>query len=347
MRLRAERPLRTRQSVSIVTKNTVSLDILANAIRKSVRAALLLFVAVVVSPAQQAASNPQESKAEPPAANQDAYSGVTFRAGTELVVLHTTVVDKDDHVITDLTQDDFKVFEEDAPQQILRFVREDVPVSLGILVDNSGSMRDKRHTVNVAALDFVKASNQEDEVFIVNFNDEAFLDSPFTRSQERMQDALQRIDSRGGTALYDAASMSLDYLEEEGKHDKKVLLIISDGEDNASRGTLEKLVRRLQETDTIIFAVGLLSEEDRRSAKRAQRAIRHITRATGGAAYFPDNTADVHALTQQIAHAIRNQYILMYRPDENKQPGFRRVRVALVGKARKYDIRHRPGYFGN
>jgi VWFA-related protein len=193
----------------------------------------------------------------------------------------------------------------------------------------------------------VKASNPEDEVFIVNFNDEPFLDSPFTKSQERMQDGLQRIDSRGGTALYDAASVSLDYLQEEGKHDKKVLLIVTDGEDNASRGTLEKLVRRLQETDTIIFAVGLLSEEDRRSAKRAQRAIRHITRATGGASYFPDNTDDVHALTQQIAHAIRNQYIMIYRPDEKKQPGFRRVRVALVGKARKYDVRHRPGYFAN
>jgi VWFA-related protein len=141
--------------------------------------------------------------------------------------------------------------------------------------------------------------------------------------------------------------MSLDYLEEEGKQDKKVLLIISDGEDNASRGTLEKLVRRLQETDTIVYAVGLLSDEDRRSAKRAQRAIRHMTHATGGAAYFPESADDLHALTQQIAHAIRNQYILGYRPDEKKQPGFRRVRVALTGKARKYDVRHRPGYFSN
>jgi VWFA-related protein len=339
-----------------VTTNPASPKTLANALQRPVWA-LLILAALSVALAQQPASDPQQGrpeqgkpdqgKTEPAAPNQDAYSGVTFRADTELVVLHTTVVDKDDHVVTDLSQEDFKVFEDDAPQQILRFVREDVPVSLGILVDNSGSMRDKRRTVNAAALDFVKASNPEDEVFIVNFNDEAFLDSPFTRSQERLQDALQRIDSRGGTALYDATSMSLDYLQEEGKHDKKVLLIVSDGEDNASRGTLEKLVRRLQETDTIIYAVGLLSEEDRRSAKRAQRAIRQMTRSTGGAAYFPENTDDVHELTQQIAHAIRNQYILMYRPVENKQPGFRQVRVALAGKARKYDVRHRPGYFGN
>jgi VWFA-related protein len=298
--------------------------------------------------AQQPASNAEQDQPQAKAApNQDVYGGIVFEGGTERVVLHTTVVDKNDHVVTDLARDDFKVFEDDVPQEILEFFREDVPVSLGIMVDNSGSMRDKRMKVNTAALDFVKASNPEDEVFIVNFNDEPFLDSPFTKSQERLQDALQRIDSRGGTALYDATSVSLDYLEEEGKHDKKVLLIITDGEDNASRGTLEKLVRRLQESNTMIYAVGLLSEEDRRSAKRAQRAIRHITRATGGASYFPDSTDDVHALTQQIAHAIRNQYIVIYRPDENKQPGFRRVRVALVGKARKYDVRHRPGYFAN
>jgi Ca-activated chloride channel homolog len=311
------------------------------------RAWMLLFAALWVSPAQQPAIRLQQDKPELPAAGPDATTGVTFHAGTELVVLHTTVVDNEDHVVTDLTQNDFQVFEDDVPQRISRFVREDVPVSLGILVDNSGSMRDKRLSVNAAALDFVKASNPDDEEFIVNFNDEPFLDSPFTRSQERMQDALQRIDSSSGTALYDATGVSLDYLQKEGRHEKKVLLIISDGEDNASRGTLEKLVRRLQETDATIYAVGLLSEEDGRSAKRAQQAIRQITRATGGAAYFPESADQVHELTQQIAHAIRNQYILMYRPDENKQPGFRRVRVALVGKARKYDVRHRPGYFGN
>jgi VWFA-related protein len=337
------------KAVSIVTKQT-PFPINASKgreFRKSATRLVLLVLAFASLCLAQATSGSQEGRTELPASNQDAYSGVTFQGGTELVVLHTTVVDNKDNVVTDLTENEFKVFEDDVPQQIVRFTREDVPVSLGILVDNSGSMRDKRVRVNTAALDFVKASNSEDEVFIVNFNDEAFLDTPFTRSQERMQDGLQRIDTRGGTALYEATSMSLDYLEEESKEDKKVLLIITDGEDNASRGTLEKLVRRLQETDTIIFAVGLLSDEDRRSAKRAQRAIRHITRATGGAAYFPESTDDVHALTQQIAHAIRNQYILMYRPDENKQPGFRRVRVALTGKARRHEVRHRPGYFGN
>ncbi len=276
---------------------------------------------------------------------QEEGEDLVIRAETRLVVLHTTVSDKDNLLITDLAEDSFRVFENDQPQSLKLFRREDVPVSLGILVDNSGSMLNKRLQVNTAALDFVKASNPEDEVFIVNFNDEAFLDTPFTSDLPRLQDGLQRIDSRGGTALYDAVGMSLDHLEDQAKQDKRVLLIISDGEDNASRSTIERLVRRLQETDTVIYAVGLLSEEDRRSAKRATRALRAIVQATGGAAFFPDSVDEVHAITQQVARDIRNQYILAYTPAESATPGFRRVRVELTGKAKRYKVRHRPGYY--
>jgi len=272
-------------------------------------------------------------------------TGLVIRTETRLVVLHTTVLDRDNRLITDLKQDSFQVYENDVHQSLRLFRREDVPVSLGILVDNSGSMRAKRRQVNAGALDFVKASNPEDEVFIVNFNDEAFLDTPFTSDLPRLQDGLQRIDSRGGTALYDAVGMSLDYLEEKAERDKRVVLIVTDGEDNASRSTLEQLVRRLQESETVIYAVGLLSEEDRRSAKRATRAIRNVVEATGGAAFFPDSVDEVHAITQQVARDIRNQYILAYTPAESTSPGFRKVRVELTGKGKRYKVRHRPGYY--
>ena len=305
------------------------------------RALGALAVVVCLGTTTLSLSAQTESKAIRDAAD----TGLVIRAETRLVVLHTTVLDRENRLITDLKEDSFRVFEEDAPQTLRLFLREDVPVSLGILVDNSGSMLDKRRQVNASALDFVKASNPEDEVFIVNFNDEAFLDTPFTSDLPRLQDGLQRIDSRGGTALYDSVSMSLDYLEEEAERDKQVLLIVTDGEDNASRTTLERLVRRLQETETVIYAVGLLSEEDRRAAKRANRAIRHIVRATGGAAYFPESVDEVHAITQQVARDIRNQYILAYTPQASAQPGFRRVRVELTGKAKRYKVRHRPGYF--
>lgn len=292
-----------------------------------------------------AAAVPLRSQTDSKAIRGHADSGLIIRAETRLVVLHTTVLDRDNRLITDLKEDSFRVFEEDAPQTLRIFRREDVPVSLGILVDNSGSMLDKRRQVNASALDFVKASNPQDEVFIVNFNDEAFLDTPFTSDLPRLQDGLQRIDSRGGTALYDSVSMSLDYLEQEAERDKQVLLIVTDGADNASRTTLERLVRRLQETETVIYAVGLMSEEDRREAKRANRAIRHIVRATGGAAYFPASVDEVHAITQQVARDIRSQYILAYTPQASAQPGFRRVRVELTGKAKRYKVRHRPGYY--
>ena len=280
-------------------------------------------------------------------AKNDADTGLVFRADTRLVVLHTTVQDKRNRLVTDLPEESFRVYEDDVLQNLTLFRREDVPVSLGILVDNSGSMRDKRRKVNAAAVSFVKASNPQDEVFIVNFNDEAFLDSPFTADLPRLQDGLQRIDSRGGTALYDAVSMSLDYMDEEAERDKQVLLVISDGEDNASRSTLENLVRRLQgsEQGTVIYAIGLLSEESRRSAKRASRAIQHIVKATGGAAFFPESVDEVDSLTQQVARDIRNQYTLAYSPSNLDRQGFRRVKVVLAGKAKKYTARHRPGYF--
>ena len=284
-----------------------------------------------------------------PAAKQadDEDPGLTFQAETKEVVLHTAVLDRSEHFVTNLPRSAFKVYEEDVLQKLKYFRREDVPVSLGILVDNSGSMRDKRRQVNTAAVDFVKSSNPKDEAFIVNFNDEGFLDSPFTSDVPRLQDALQRIDARGGTALYDAVGMSLDYLKEKAKWDKRVLLIVTDGEDNASMLDLEKLVRRLQEGETVIYAVGLLSEEDSRSAKRATRALRNIVRATGGAAFFPKSVDEVHDIAQKVAEDIRSQYILAYTPAAPAAGAtFRRVRVVLSDRSgKKLQVRHRPGYY--
>ena len=270
-----------------------------------------------------------------------------FTSDTKLVVLHTTVVDRQDRVVSDLTESDIKIFEDDQRQQVKLFVKEDVPVSVGILVDNSGSMRDKRLKVNAAAVEFVKASNPDDEVFIVNFNDEAYLDADFTNDIARMQDALQRIDSRGGTAFFDAIQMSLDHVKGKGQHDKRVLLVITDGEDNSSNTELELLVRELQqeENNVSIYAIGLLTEEEKGSAKRASRAIRYVSRATGGPAYFPTTVDEVSALTQQIAHDIRNQYTLTYSPAGDKPPGFRRIKIELTGQNKRHKVRHRPGYY--
>ena len=279
----------------------------------------------------------------------DCEPGVTFCVETERVVLHVTVVDRQDRFITDLEHDEFVVKEDGVRQQLTYFAQEDVPVAIGLVIDNSGSMREKRRHVNAAALEFVKASNPQDEVFIVNFHDDAFLDQDFTSSLDRLQDALQSIDSRGGTALYDATSISLDHLLEEGNKDynKRALLVITDGEDTSSRMDLEILVRKLQTTDATIYGIGILSDEERRAAKRAERHLRNLTRPTGGPAYFPVDFSEVEPLVKRIAADIRNQYILEYNRPPNKPPGYRRIEISLRGSGKNHKVRHRPGYYAD
>ncbi len=193
-----------------------------------------------------------------------------FSTDARLVVLPVTVQDKNGHLVTTLPQSAFQVYENGVLQPIKTFKREDVPVSLGLIIDNSGSMRDKRQKVESASLALVKDSNPDDEVFIVNFNDEAFLDQDFTNNIKEMQQGLTKIDSRGGTAMRDAIRMSIDHLKEKGKKDKKVLLVVTDGNDNASIVNLENLVRASQQSEVILYAIGLLSDEERREANRAK-----------------------------------------------------------------------------
>ncbi len=267
---------------------------------------------------------------------------------TDLVVLHATVTNRDGRPVTDLQQDHFQVYEDREEQQLKVFKQEDIPVSVGILVDNSGSMRNKRRGVNASALQFVRSSNPEDEVFIVNFNDESYLDTDFTDSIKLLEEGLERIDSRGGTAFYDALYLALDHLNEKASWDKKVLLLITDGEDNASRITLEDLVKTVQRSNVMIYTVGLLGGESRRSMRRAKRALENVSKASGGSTYFPKNLEDVQVVANDIADDIRNQYVLAYTPTNQVLDGkFRRVEVKLKAP-RKYGrltVRSRGGYY--
>lgn len=269
-----------------------------------------------------------------------------FRSDTRLVVLPVTVADKSGKLIPNLPQSAFKVFENGAPQPIKIFRREDVPVALGIIIDNSGSMRDKRLKVETASADLVKASNPQDEVFVVNFNDEAFLDVPFTSDIKKLESGLARIDSRGGTAMRDAISMSIDYMKQNAKRDKKVLLVVTDGNDTASTGTLEKLVAKAQKSEVLIYAIGLLNEEERREAHKAKRALDTLTNASGGLSYFPKELTDVDRIALQVAHEIRNQYTIAYSPTVQELDGsFRQIKVTVSGAGRNAQVRTRTGYY--
>jgi Ca-activated chloride channel homolog len=286
----------------------------------------------------------QEQTLKPPTKPADQNDPV-FSTDTRLVVLHCTVFDKAGKFVTNLPQSAFQIFEDGKLQPVKSFKREDVPVSMGIIVDNSGSMRDKRQKVESAALALVQESNHEDEVFIVNFNDEAYLDTPFTSDIKEMQQGLTKIDSRGGTAMRDAIRMSIDHVKDKGKKDKRVLLVVTDGNDNASQVSLETTVRAAQDAETIIFAIGLLSDEERREASKAKRALMTLTEATGGQAFFPKDATEVERIAHQVARDIRNQYTITYSPTNSVQDGsYRQIKV-LANGPNKPVVRTRSGYY--
>ena len=282
-----------------------------------------------------------------PVIAQDQNQDPIFRSDTRLVVLHATVLDKNGNLVTNLPQTAFQVFEDGVQQQIKTFKREDIPVSLGLIIDNSGSMRDKRQSVETAALTLVKASNRHDEVFVVNYNDDAFLDTKkdFTNDIKELEEALTKIDSRGGTAMRDALRMSIDHVKEKGKKDKRALLVVTDGNDNASIVTIENLVKSAQQSEVLVYAIGILSDEDKREAKRAKRALDALAEATGGNAYYPKNVSDVEKIAQQVAHDIRNQYTIAYSPSKQELDGtYRQIKVEVSGPNRP-QVRTRSGYY--
>ena len=297
---------------------------------------------------RQPAAGPQ-APAQAPAEAQEpdrSDNGVfVFRKDVDEVVLHATVVDDKHRFVNDLTKAAFKVYENGQEQQIRSFRYEDVPVAVGILIDNSGSMRDKRRAVNQAALNFVKASNPDDQVFIVNFNDEFYLDQDFTSKVPLLQAALERIEARGGTAMYDAVVASAAHLQKSTRLEKKILLVITDGEDNASHESLERAVRRLQEENgPTVYAIGILGEE---RAHRARRALSEMAEETGGMSFFPKNVEEVDSITQQVAHDIRNQYVIGYRPTTPRSVGgYRSVKVeAKASGHKRLEVRTRSGYY--
>ena len=268
-----------------------------------------------------------------------------FSTETRLVPLNVTVTDKSGRLVTNLPQSAFQVFENGVLQTIRLFKREDVPVSMGLIIDNSGSMREKRQAVEMAALALVKDSNPQDEVFIVNFNDEAYLDADFTNDPKILEQGLTKIDSRGGTAMRDAIRMSIDHLKEKGKRDKKVILVVTDGNDNASNISLDALVRQAQQDDVLVYAIGLLTEEEKREAGKARRALGILVENTGGQVFYPKDVSEVEKIAHDVAHDIRNQYTIAYTPTNTALDGtFRQIKLVVKGPGNPV-ARTRSGYY--
>jgi Ca-activated chloride channel homolog len=293
-------------------------------------------------PAQTQPAQDQPS-AEPATGNDQGM--FVFKKQVEEVVLHATVVDDQQHLVTGLSKTDFSIFENGAAQTITSFRREDVPVEIGIVVDNSGSMRDKREQVSQAVLNLVRASNPQDQVFVVNFGQNPYLDQDFTSNVNLLQAALRQEPTRGSTALYDAIAASDVHLEHNPRLSKKVLLVITDGQDNMSQQTLQETLHHLQQPDgPTLYAIGLVGSGLKIEGREA---LRQLATATGGSAYFPDSADQVDNITRTVAHDIRSQYIIAFRPkNQNSKPEYQSLHVdAHAAGYSQLTVRTRSGYY--
>jgi VWFA-related protein len=231
------------------------------------------------------------------------------------------------------------------PQATTSFHREDVPVAMGIVIDNSGSMREKRDKVNQSVLNLIRAGKSNDETFVVNFSQDSYLDQDFTSDIDLLQGALQKVSARGSTALFDAIVASAVHLQNNTRVQRKVLLVITDGRDNASQETLQAAMRRLQQKDgPTLYAIGLLGDD---LQKPDTVALQGLAEVTGGVAFFPKRLDEVDDITRVVARDIHSQYTIGYKPaDHSKNGGYRaiEVRAQALGH-RKLTVRTRSGYY--
>lgn len=276
-----------------------------------------------------------------------AQDGAVFRSDSRLVVLHATVLDQAGHLVTDLPKGAFHIHENGVPQELKIFRREDAPVSIGLIIDDSGSMTNKRQKVAAAALAFAKASHPDDEVFVIHFNENAYLDMDFTHDHTRLEEGLRTFNTHGTTAMREAVRIAIEHLEHKAAEDKKVLIVITDGEDNVSQVSRDHLVKAAQQSGVLIYAIGILSEVNDDETHRAKLELDALTEATGGQAYYLNDVAEADDTARAIAHDIRNQYTLAYSPsNQDLDDTFRKIDVVAAGP-QKLSVRTRSGYWAN
>jgi Ca-activated chloride channel family protein len=253
----------------------------------------------------------------------------TIGVDVDLAVFNLTVADGKGRHVTGLKTGDFHVYEDNRLQDIKLFIAEDVPATVGLIIDNSGSMRPKRADVVQAALAFAGASNSEDEMFVVNFNEKVYLGLPsairFTNDAHQIRSALLGMDPAGLTALYDAMAVGLDYLN-TGTRERKALVVLSDGGDNASRRRLDDVLQIAQRSSATIYTIGIYDDSDQ---DRNPKVLRKIAESSGGRAYFPDTLKDLDQVWRDIAGGIRSQYTIGYHSSNSKRDGtYRKVKIS-------------------
>ena len=270
---------------------------------------------------------------------------VLFRTQVDRVVLHAAVLDRSQRLVTGLPQQAFQVFQDGKPQRLSGFSNHDIPVSMGLVVDSSASMTDKRASVNAATLALVRASNPEDEVFLIDFKDTVALVQDFTSDITLLERALSKVQMWGGTAFLDATHRGVNHLRKATKG-KRVLLVVTDGEDDSSSIELNELLAVLQKAEVTVYSIGILSQEPSDKRKNAQKMLQNIAKVSGGASYFPQSLEQVEALATKIAHDIRNQYVLEFPVPPGTRAGYRTLQVKAQSKTYSgLTVRTRPGYY--
>jgi VWFA-related protein len=329
---------------------------------------VLLLGALAISPARPSVTDAQKKtdqqgerkkqvKPELESKSPQGQPQKNFRIGVnvDLVVVHTSVVDKNSQFVSGLKKENFKVFEDGVGQNIVSFSQEDVPVTLGIVLDTSGSMRSKFDNVTKAALAFIRASNSDDEVFLIGFNDQVELLEDFTNDLDTITDSLNNTVVTGGTALWDAIYLSVQKAQ-GGSKPKKAIIVVTDGEDRDSYYKLDEMVAKVQESDVQVYSVGFLNEMpdkglfghwSKSEPEKAHDALERISEETGAKAFFPKDVSEIHTIVSQIAYELRNQYSISYISSNGARDGtWRRVRVALDSPtASNLRVRCRSGYF--
>jgi Ca-activated chloride channel homolog len=307
-----------------------------------VSAGLLFFLIVMTGYSQ-----PQNSRQSPPRSNNQNDNQETIKINVELVVLHATVQNSNLIPVSGLGKADFQVYEDGVLQEIESFSHEDIPVTVGLVIDNSGSMRPKRAEVITAALAFARASNNEDKIFAVNFNEHVSFglptNTPFTNETAQLEVALSKVAAEGMTALYDAVAAALDHLK-KGNRDKQALIVISDGADNASRLNMAQIMALARRSDAIIYTIGIYDKDD---PDCNPGSLKQLAKATGGAAFFPGSLNDIVQICERIARDIRNQYTITYMPTNINYDGkYRVIQVKATAPDRgRLRVRARAGYY--
>jgi VWFA-related protein len=292
--------------------------------------------------AQRAATAPQSQ--QPKRGPSGAY---TLHVDAEEVVLNCTVLDNKRELVNDLTKSNFKVFEDKVLQTVISLQHQDTPVSIGLLIDGSGSMSSKRDAVASAALDLVKASNPQDETFVVDFSDQAFLDQDFTSDLNKLQQGLSHPTGSGATALYDTVVTAADKMERSATRPRKVLIVITDGDDNASKLTLNDAIHRVEGMQgPIIYSIGLLFGGDK--SRHAKHDLQALSSGTGGIAFFPGSLKDIDSVAAEVARDIRNQYAIAYHSAKASDGGYHAVKVEVQAQGHgKLTAYTRSGYLSD